>query len=120
MKSCAAPANPSRRSSPIQARRSSARWKKGQVIATGGGAVLKSENVRAMRRNGRLLLITRPLDALSTEGRPLSASRVALIAMREARGPIYCACADVTIDNRASIEEAASTALAAFASAVER
>ena len=30
---------------------------KGQVIATGGGAVLREENVRAMRQNGAVLLI---------------------------------------------------------------
>lgn len=71
----------------------------GAVIATGGGAVLRSENVRALRENGRIYFIDRPLDALiPTEDRPLSKTKEAIKARYEERYPIYCKSADVMID----------------------
>ena len=42
------------------------------IIATGGGAILRSENVDALRQNGTLVHITRSIDKLPTRGRPLS------------------------------------------------
>lgn len=44
----------------------------GQVIATGGGCVLRPENLPLLRQNGRLLWVRRPLQLLETRGRPLS------------------------------------------------
>lgn len=41
----------------------------GQVIATGGGAVLRAQNVRALRQNGVVVYIDRPLGQLAWEGR---------------------------------------------------
>ena len=93
---------------------------KGQVIATGGGAILSAENVRAMRQNGRLIRIERDLGALSTEGRPLSKSPEALRQMQRARGPLYAAAADGTIQNNAAPEEAVARAQEAFYEAVDR
>ena len=93
---------------------------KGQVVATGGGAILSAENVRAMRQNGRLILIERDLGALSTEGRPLSKSPEALREMQRARGPLYRAAADGTIDNNAALTEAVARAQEAFYEAVDR
>lgn len=58
----------------------------GQVIATGGGAVLRAENVRALRQNGVVVYIDRPLEQLAVGGaRPLSQSAAALAAMHAAR-----------------------------------
>ena len=74
---------------------------KGAVIATGGGAVLRSDNVRAMRQNGRLCLLTRDLDALPLDGRPLSKSPEALRQMWQVRQPFYRGAADYTIENDA-------------------
>lgn len=79
---------------------------KGQIVATGGGAVLREANVRAMRQNGVVLHITRRLDALSMDGRPLSKSREALEEMWRARGPIYRAAADATVDNDGALKDA--------------
>lgn len=93
---------------------------KGRVIATGGGAVLRDENVRAMRQNGRVLHLRRRLDALSMDGRPLSKSREALEAMWEARAPRYAAAADLEIDNNAAPEQAVARAQEAFYEAVDR
>ena len=93
---------------------------KGQVIATGGGAVLRADNVRAMRQNGRVLLLERRLDALSMEGRPLSKSLEALEAMWQARAPKYRAAADAAIDNNAAPEDAVARAEEAYYEAVDR
>lgn len=93
---------------------------KGRVIATGGGAILRLENLRAMRQNGRLLLIERSLDALDMNGRPLSSSREALIEMRRARGPLYAAAADAVIENNAALADAVARAQEAFYEAVDR
>ena len=46
------------------------------VIATGGGAILRSENARLLRQNGRVYFIDRPLKELeATADRPLSCNR---------------------------------------------
>ncbi len=44
----------------------------GKIISTGGGAVLKDENVTLMRQNGVVVYIKRALEKLATDGRPLS------------------------------------------------
>ncbi|HIS03561.1 MAG TPA: hypothetical protein IAA75_06620 [Candidatus Pullichristensenella avicola] len=88
----------------------------GQVLATGGGAPLRAENVVAMRQNGMALLVQRPVEALATDGRPLSAGgRDSLRRMEAERAPFYAACADARVDNSTSVEKAASEAMRAFA-----
>ena len=91
---------------------------KGAVIATGGGAVLREYNVRALAQNGRLILLRRPLDALAMDGRPLSASREALEKMWAAREPKYRAAADAEIDNDGAPRDVAARAEEAFYEAV--
>ena len=93
---------------------------KGRVIATGGGAVLRADNVRALRQNGRLLFLERRLDALSMDGRPLSKSLPALKQMWLEREPLYRAAADAAIDNNAAPGEAVARAREAFYEAVDR
>lgn len=93
---------------------------KGRVIATGGGAVLREENVRAMRQNGVVLMLERNIDALPMDGRPLSSGRQALYAMWEARAPRYRAAADHIIDNNNTIESATAMAKTAFREAAQR
>lgn len=93
---------------------------KGRVIATGGGAVLRGENVRAMRQNGAVLLLERDIASLSMDGRPLSRSLDALREMRQVRGPLYCAAADAAIDNNAAPEDAVARAEEAFYEAADR
>lgn len=93
---------------------------KGRVIATGGGAVLRGENVRAMRQNGVVLLLERDIASLSMDGRPLSRSLDALREMRQMRGPLYCAAADAAIDNNAAPEDAVARAEEAFYEAADR
>ncbi len=94
--------------------------RKGAVIATGGGAVLRGENVRAMRQNGRVLMLERRLDALSTDGRPLSKSPEALRRMWAEREAKYRAARDAVVDNNAGLAETVARAEEAFYEAVDR
>ena len=69
--------------------------KGGLIISTGGGAVLREENVDLLKLNGRLFLIDTPLEGLiPTEGRPLSDSLEKLSALFKERRPIYLSAAD--------------------------
>ena len=70
----------------------------GAVIATGGGAVLRKENVDALRENGRLYFIDRPLERLMpTADRPLSSTREEITKRYRERYGIYTAAADIIV-----------------------
>lgn len=70
----------------------------GVIIATGGGAVLRKENVFNLKKNGLLFFIDRPLEAIKpTEDRPLSSSEDKLRQVYEYRYPIYTREADYHI-----------------------
>lgn len=77
----------------------------GAVIATGGGTVLDAANLAALRQNGRLVLLLRPLQWLAVEGRPLSTD---IAALAKARMPAYHAAGDAVVHNNSTIEEAAA------------
>lgn len=84
----------------------------GSIIATGGGVVLREENVRALKRNGVLVFIDRPLDLLqATADRPFSADPEALRKRYEERYDIYCYTADYRVDGSGSAEEVAGQIL---------
>ncbi len=68
----------------------------GQVIATGGGSILREENRLAMRQNGRIIYLHRALDTLSVRGRPLSGD---LKKLFEQRRSIYEELSDIRILN---------------------
>ncbi|MBE6655942.1 MAG: shikimate dehydrogenase [Ruminococcaceae bacterium] len=69
--------------------------KTGAVIATGGGAVLRGENVARLKQNGVLCLLDRPLEALTpTSDRPTASDRAAIEARYFERRPIYLAAKD--------------------------
>ena len=80
--------------------------KDGQVIATGGGAVVRAENRAAMRRTGRVYWLRRDLNVLPKEGRPLS-QKGSLEEMYQMRKPLYEAAADFRVDNNQTAAEAA-------------
>ena len=80
--------------------------KSGCIIATGGGSVLRHENVRALKHNGVVVFLDRALENLiTTDDRPLSSSREALERRHHERYDIYRASADVIIDANTDIEE---------------
>ena len=88
-------------------------------FATGGGAaVLRAENVDALRQNATVVHTERPVSSLPTDGRPLSKDIDTLVRMEKDRLPIYKAAADITFDNsvicsrKASSEKKLKTAIA--------
>lgn len=97
----------------------------GVVIATGGGAVIKEENVRRLARNGQIFWLSRSLEALrltlSTAGegqadRPLLASADSLSRLWQEREALYRSAADVEIfvPDGESAEETAARVIRAF------
>ena len=83
----------------------------GLVIATGGGVCEREENRGHLSQNGKVYLIERSLDKLSTEGRPLS---VDVAALYERRKDKYLRLADVKIDNNGKAESAAEKIVTDF------
>lgn len=70
------------------------------VISTGGGAVLRHENIILLKGNGRIYFIDRPLvDLTATDDRPLSSNAQDLKKRYEERYEIYCDTADKRIEN---------------------
>lgn len=77
------------------------------VIATGGGAVLNADNIVALKRNGRIIYIDRPLNLLSVcdTSRPLSKSKEAVEKLYVERKPLYESYCDIRVDGKRSVEE---------------
>lgn len=75
----------------------------GLVIATGGGCVTRQVNYGMLHQNGRIYWLQRTLDALPTDGRPLSQANK-LSEMYAVRRPMYEAFADHIINNNKSME----------------
>ncbi len=87
----------------------------GQVIATGGGCVLRDGNVHALRRSGTLFYLNRPLeDLLPTEDRPLADTAEKIRSLYTSREGRYRACADRIIDRWDSPEGTLAQILAAW------
>lgn len=77
--------------------------KQSLVIATGGGAVLKKENIELLKENGRIYFLDRPLDLLiTTDDRPLSSNKADLEKRYNERYSIYLSRAHKRILNTAS------------------
>lgn len=84
----------------------------GKVIATGGGAVLRKENIDLLKENGKIYFLDRPLDKIcATPGRPLSSNREDLEKRFNERYGIYCSCADCHIMDSGTAEGNANTVL---------
>ncbi len=80
------------------------------VIATGGGAVLREENVDMLKANGHLIFIDRSLENLTpTPDRPLSGDIDSLRRRYEDRYPIYTSVCDNAVDGNGSVAEVASS-----------
>lgn len=73
----------------------------GRVVSCGGGVVTRPANLRALRSNGCVVLLTRGLDAadgelLSTRGRPVSQA-LGIDEIRRTREATYRAWADIFV-----------------------
>ena len=81
----------------------------GLVIATGGGAILREENVRSLRQNGRIYFLDRPAeDILPTDDRPLARDMEAVRQRYAERYPRYTSTADAAVPVRGSAEDVAA------------
>ena len=70
----------------------------GRILATGGGAILRAENLRLLRQNGRLFFLDRPLHELRpAPDRPLSGDRIRLRRLYVDRRAKYLSAADETL-----------------------
>ena len=84
-----------------------------RIISTGGGAILREENVRSLKRNGRVFFINAELSRLcATEDRPLSNTREKLENLYNERKEIYNITADVIIPDMETPEAEAEYIIA--------
>lgn len=70
----------------------------GNVIATGGGIVMKKENRDALEQNGTVIYLKKELSLLSLDGRPLSKDEDAVRKIYETRKDTYEAFADFIVE----------------------
>ncbi len=84
----------------------------GIVLSVGGGAILLEENRRALRQNAAVFLLTRDLEKLPLDGRPLSKDPAALRKLAEVRGPLYQAVCDFAVSNNAALSDTLEKVLA--------
>lgn len=71
----------------------------GAIIATGGGVVTRPENYLALRQNGRIYWLRRPLTSLATDNRPLSQGGLqALESLYNKRESLYTAFSQYAVD----------------------
>ena len=79
-----------------------------KVIATGGGAVKRKENIEMMKQNGVVVYLKRDIDKLSTYGRPLSQGGDEKIKkLYDERHKLYENAADIVIETHENIDECA-------------
>lgn len=80
----------------------------GQIVSTGGGAILNPENIENLKGNSRVYFLDRPLEMLiTTSDRPLSSNRADLEKRYNERYDLYRASADVIIDGSGAVEDVA-------------
>jgi len=70
---------------------------RGQVIATGGGSVMRQENRDALSQNGFIVFLEREITKLATGNRPLSKDLDAMSELYKRRAPTYNAMCDKKI-----------------------
>lgn len=84
-----------------------------RVISTGGGAILREENVNYLKRNGKLFFINASLERLhATDNRPLSDTYEKLKKLYSERLEIYQSTADVVVPDMSTPDAEAEFILA--------
>ena len=85
-----------------------------QIISTGGGAVLRPENINALKRNGKIFFIDADFTRLCpTDDRPLSDTKEKLKKLYDERIDIYKSTAHVVVPNLETPQEEAEFILIA-------
>ncbi len=93
--------------------------KRGAVIATGGGAATRAENVDSLKRNGVIIYIKRDVGKLSARGRPI-AEKEGIAALYQKRKPLYAAAAEGVADNNGTKEECVKEVIKAYEIACDK
>ena len=84
-----------------------------RIISTGGGAILREENIHALKRNGRIFFIdASPSRLCATDSRPLSNTQDKLVRLYNERIDIYRSTADITVPDMDSPEAEAEYIIA--------
>lgn len=87
----------------------------GVIIATGGGAILRDSNVEALKQNGKLFFLDRPLESLiPTDDRPLASSADAIKKRYNERYGRYCEVSDIRIDSNCTAVDTANDVIREF------
>ena len=80
--------------------------KQNLIISTGGGVVLKKENVDALKQNGKLFFLDRDLDKLQfTASRPLSSDKQKLTDLFNKRYLYYLNACDILVDANGDVQD---------------
>ena len=80
-----------------------------QIISTGGGAILRDENIKALKRNGKIFFINADISRLCpTDNRPLSDTAEKLKKLYDERIDTYKKTADVIVPDMATPEDEAA------------
>ncbi len=79
--------------------------KNNSVIVPGGGAVTVPENMKALRHNSFIIYVKRPLENLTTAGRPLS-QKMSVDRLYEIRRNMYEQYSDASIVNDKGLKDA--------------
>ena len=83
--------------------------KNGFVIATGGGAILRTENVKHLKQNGIVIFLDRDVkNIVPTSDRPLGSDREAIQKRYDERYPIYCSAANIKVDSNRDVNTVAA------------
>ena len=83
--------------------------KNGFVIATGGGAILRAENVKHLKQNGIVIFLDRDVkNIVPTSDRPLGSDREAIQKRYDERYPIYCSAANIKVDSNRNVNTVAA------------
>jgi len=84
----------------------------GKVISLGGGAILRKENVEALRQNGEIFFIDRsPEYLIPTDDRPLADKREKLMRLYDKRIDTYMSTADYIIDGDCDPDDVADSVI---------
>ena len=80
----------------------------GRIIATGGGAVLRAENVKNLQQNGKLYFLDADISRLQASShRPLADTKEKIEKLYAERKHIYRAAADVIVPDMKTADEEA-------------
>ncbi len=92
----------------------------GMIISTGGGAVMRPENMEYLKKNAIVVYINRSIEdiekTLRLEKRPMLAGKTdTLYPMYEKRHPLYLSYADIEVVNHSDFKEGVENVYRALA-----